>query len=201
MTRDAVAGWLPVTSAPGPDWATFRIPGSDRPVRMQRLHVDPATKASVSVVSFPPGWRREERGHYTCAEEFLVMEGDLSVSGGSFGAGDYVFLPPGNVRESSFTADGCLAVAYFSGRPEWVVGDPADPVDQAAVHLTAPAPGLLRKPGGETPGACEMVDGLDGERYDVDVDLLCPEERTWTHLPAGQGAPRSHGRVLLRRWG
>lgn len=191
---------IQVTSDPGPDWATFQIPGSEGPVRMRRLHVDPATRSSVSVVSFPPGWQRDERGYYSCAEEFLVLEGELSVSGRQYSAGDYAYLPPRDVRAASTTTDGCLVVAYFSGIPEWGIGEPAEPADREAVHLATPGIGWLRTPGSGIAGDAELLAGLDGQTYAVDVDLLCPAQRSWAHLPAGERAPRLDAPVLLRRW-
>ncbi|WP_329519458.1 cupin domain-containing protein [Spirillospora sp. NBC_01491] len=106
-------------------WVPFTIPGSDPAVGMVRLEVDPADGSSTSLVRFPPGWTRPVAGHYACDEEFVVLEGELIVSGTAYRPGDRALIPRGTVRIDSNSRSGALALAWFAGIPRWVEG-PAD---------------------------------------------------------------------------
>jgi len=44
-------------------------------------------------VRFPPGWSRADLGHYAVAEEFVVLEGSLSLNGQTWGASAHVWIP------------------------------------------------------------------------------------------------------------
>ena len=71
-------------------------------------------------------------GHYAAAEEFLVIEGELLMSKVRYRQGDYVVVPPGCLRTDTGTEPGALALARFSGPPEWSQGqsDPAGEVSR-----------------------------------------------------------------------
>lgn len=92
----------------------FVMPGSTAPVRLARL------SRTVSLVRFPPGWTRPERGHYLAGEEFVVLEGELRVSGVTYPAGSSGSLPAGAPRWDSASPTGALALAVFDGPPTWV---------------------------------------------------------------------------------
>ena len=178
-----------VLDAAGLPWTEVTMPSSSSPVQLARLHSDRTTKASVSLVRFPPGWSRPGTGHYTCAEEFVVLEGEISVSGSVSTAGAHTYLPSLTSRTASFAgAEGCLAVAWFSGPPVWRDGvapegpDPAEVGDTVLLESVTEAPGSL------------STDDTAG------FDVLFVEERTWVYVPAGEPFPDLPGRVLVRRW-
>lgn len=202
---------------PGLAWAEVVMPASSAPVRLMRLHADPATGASVSLVSFPPGWVRPGTGHYTCAEEFVAFDGHISVSGETHGPGERTFLPSHASRtDSSVAPDGCLAVAWFSARPAWHDGpaptlsepDAGDPAagEPAAGGSVPPGPGMpdSAPPGPGMPGSVlldavspEPVPAHDGTSA---VDVLYLDARAWAYVPVGETAPALPGRVLVRPW-
>lgn len=172
-------------------WRSQTIPGSSPDVALARLHVDATSKATVSVVRFPPAWSRPGTGHYGCAELFVVLEGILEVSGVSYVEGEYGYLPAGTARTDSRSRGGCLAVAWFSGPPAWSRGEAALPPAEVPGHgpvaelASAGARGRNRAPIGPV---------------DVPTEILWVESGQWCLLPAGGVAPLRSGPVLVRAW-
>lgn len=109
------------------DWRDIEIGGGTPSVRLERLHYDRATKASTSLVEFPAGWTRPDTGWYPCAEELHVISGSITVSGLTYEAGGYGYMPPFYSRIDS-SSDGCLALAWFSGAPGWNLGTAEDQI-------------------------------------------------------------------------
>lgn len=176
------------------NWLEITIPGSDRIAQMHVLHSDPTSGASVSMVRFPAGWSRPEAGHYLPAEEFVVLDGTLHI-GGSYTAGDYVYLPPRTVREPSHTEHGAVVVAWFSGTPSWVVGAPSVP--PAGAKVVSRASGVLRADAAEVAGRYEVDAAASPLRADADV--LDVGAWQWEWVPAGGSAnlvgPGQHTRT------
>jgi hypothetical protein len=180
--------------APGLDWTGVAMPASSAPVRLVRLHADEATGSSVSLVRFPPAWSRPGTGHYTCDEEFMVLEGRISVSGTAYPAGAHAFLSRSATRAASAVdADGCLAVAWFSGPPRWRDGiaDGAPGSGRKAEPALSVLLGSLADLPGRLPGT---EDGAAG----FDVTFL--EAGVWVYVPYGEPFPDLPGRALVSRW-
>ncbi|SEF68970.1 hypothetical protein SAMN04489712_101835 [Thermomonospora echinospora] len=180
--------------APGLDWTDVTMPAASAPVRLVRLHADAATGSSVSLVRFPAGWTRPGTGHYTCAEEFTVLDGRISVSGTARSAGAYAYLPELTTRTDSFVgAGGCLAVAWFSGPPRWKDGvaeeAPGPGAETGRTHSALL--GSLAELSGRLPGIGDGATGLDATFLDA---------RVWAYAPDAASLPDLPGRVLVRRW-
>ena len=176
-------------------WRSMTIPDSNLDVELTRLHLDPRTRANVALVRFPAGWARPGVGHYDCAEQFVVLDGGLEVSGVRFGEGEFGYLPARTVRAASGVAPGgCLAVAWFSGPPRWSVGPPASPPVEEVLH------GRVGHPPGDVGGGACGLDGTPTGPVDSITELLWPELGGWCVLPAGALSPRLPGPVVLRRW-
>ncbi|GII86119.1 hypothetical protein Ssi03_41090 [Sphaerisporangium siamense] len=185
-------------------WSDVSMPGGSGPVRLARLHADPRTRASVSLVHFPPGWTRPGTGHYTCAEEFYVLHGAITVSGARAEAGTYAYMPPRATRTAGAAADdGCLAVAWFSGPPLWQDGPASEPPGHDPVHAAVQGDlGSPRAPRPEVPGGSALLSSvadLPGARTEG-VDLLFVDAWRWAYVAPGEPAPASPGRVLVRSW-
>lgn len=177
-------------------WFDIEIPGSDRSAQMHVLHSDPASGASVSMVRFPPGWSRPEVGHYSPAEEFVVLDGTLTV-GTPFTAGDYVYLPPRTVRQASSTEHGALVVAFFSGQASWVVGPPSEP--PAGDPVVSRSAGVLRADAAEVPGRYDVLTSAPAVRT-VDADVLDVAGWQWEWVPAGASADLVGPGLHARTW-
>ena len=102
------------------------MPGASGPVALARLPRQP-DGAFRAYVRFSPGWSRREAGHYAEAEEFLVLEGALSLNGITWRAGDCACVPAYCVRRDMHSASGCLVFARFDAAPRWIAGVPASP--------------------------------------------------------------------------
>ncbi|MGI5270060.1 cupin domain-containing protein [Nonomuraea sp. CA-218870] len=177
---------------PGLEWREVVMPASSGPVRLVRLHA--AGAASVSLVRFPAGWSRQATGHYPCAEEFVVLDGLISVSGTDFPAGTYAYLPPGTPRTASAAGpDGCLAVAWFSGPPAWQDGLPDGDAPRA---LRLPVTEALRTEDGGT-RAAGYASASDVPAPECEVEVLSLPARTWAYGPAVPDLP---GPLFVRSW-
>lgn len=112
-------------------WRDAPMPGAS-PIRMALL---PKLPDGVfrAFVRFPPGWAREQRGHYEASEEFIVLEGDLALDKRRWKTGGYAWIAPCRLRTHLRSEAGCLVFATFSSTPRWVAGDPPTPAIQADV--------------------------------------------------------------------
>ena len=176
------------------DWQTVTLPGSNLPVRLRRLHADPETKASVSLVRFPAGWRRPVAGYYSAAEEFVVLDGAIEVIA-THGPGEYVYLPPRTVRVNTNSPSGALVVAYFSQAPKWDEGTPANPPSAEPVY--GRPTGVMRESTAEVRGGFRAVDYLPAEPLPTDSDILYLDEQE----EPGSGCPPGPCRAdVAPRW-
>ena len=106
-------------------WREAPMPGAT-PIAMALLP-KLADGAFRAFVRFPPGWAREQRGHYEAAEEFIVLEGDLALDDRRWQAGGYAWIAPWRLRTHLRSEGGCLVFATFASTPRWVAGDPLKP--------------------------------------------------------------------------
>ncbi|MEU8132009.1 hypothetical protein [Streptodolium elevatio] len=106
-------------SGRGPElrWRTFLMPFTDTPVRLARLRRDSVTTATAALVRFPPGWSRTACVAYASDEEFMLLSGELRMSGQVHRPGVRVRVPGGTPRRASSTPRGAVAVAWFTGDP------------------------------------------------------------------------------------
>lgn len=179
------------------DWVEMAIPDSDRPVQLSRLYVDHATLASLSLVAFPRGWRRPDTGSYTVAEEFLVLRGSIEVSGVRHGVGDYTLLPAYTPRTDSQTPVGCLALAAFSGPPNWQAGKPNDRHIEGVVHTAADQ--ALRAPGHAFQGELK-VQSHSPRVSNAVMDLFELRTGMWHLVPPGSTPPSVTTPTVIRWW-
>lgn len=88
-------------------------------------------------VRFPAGWSRPGVGHYAVAEEFLVLEGELGLSGTTWRPHSLVWVPAWQRRHGLQSPSGCLVFAWFGGTPRWLSGEPAQPAGGGPAHRTS----------------------------------------------------------------
>ncbi|NRQ36285.1 hypothetical protein HII36_31285 [Nonomuraea sp. NN258] len=77
----------------------------------------------ASLVRYPVGWSRPERGHCLAGEEFVLLEGELHISGISYRPGHHAWIPAGALRHSCSAPGGALVLAFAAGEPAWVPSD------------------------------------------------------------------------------
>ena len=73
-----------------------------------------------ALVRFPAGWSRPATGHYRVDEDFWILEGELEMSGITYGPEQGALIPAGTPRSQSRSEAGALAVARFDGPAAWV---------------------------------------------------------------------------------
>jgi hypothetical protein len=108
-------------------WREAPMPGA-APVQMALLPKLP-DGGFRAFVRFPPGWSRPDVGHYAVPEEFLVLEGELSLNGKTWQRGELAWIPAWTLRRDLRSASGCLVFAWFGGTPRWT---PSEPTQSAA---------------------------------------------------------------------
>ena len=102
-------------------WQDMPMPDANAPVRLARLSsLQP--DHFWALVAFPPGWERVRSGHYSVDEDFLLLQGDLSINGQRWHAQEHGFVPANTLREQTESIHGCVACARFHGRPQWHTG-------------------------------------------------------------------------------
>lgn len=106
-------------------WREAPMPGAT-PVAMALLP-KLADGGFRAFVRFPKGWSRPDVGHYAVAEEFVVLEGSLSLSGQAWNVGAHAWVPAFARRHHLGSHSGCLVFAWFGGTPRWIPREPTQP--------------------------------------------------------------------------
>lgn len=106
-------------------WREAPMPGA-APVQMALLPKLP-DGGFRAFVRFPEGWSRDDVGHYAVAEEFLVLDGTLSLNGETWSKGAHTWVPAYQRRRDLASATGCLVFAWFGATPRWIPGEPEQP--------------------------------------------------------------------------
>ena len=191
------------------EWRSAPMPGSNGPVELAQL---PALEdgAFRAFVRFPPGWARPDAGHYAMPEEFLVLEGDLTLNGRTWREGGYAWIPARRLRTGSCSTGGCLAFAWFGGTPRWVAGDAATPVRDIDAHLAhwreAPERDLgggmrvreLRTGSQHTTWLVERPEPDLLLKLGVKREVLRIHDRAWSRNQPVEAGPGHTGPLLVR---
>ena len=200
---------MPVVAFDTLEWHSAPMPGSNGAVELARLpQLD--DQAFRAFVRFPAGWARPGAGHYAVPEEFLLLDGDLSLNGITWNTGGYAWIPARRVRGGSSSVGGCLAFAWFGGLPRWVAGEapvPACDIDVSFAHWRD-AP---RREMGKRLSAHELRAGsghstwlADGAmsdippRLDASYETLRLRDRAWSCDEALEATTDDAGASLLR---
>ncbi|MEM7444210.1 MAG: DUF4437 domain-containing protein [Pseudomonadota bacterium] len=100
------------------------LPWQDRPLADLRpgadvriLSEDTESGACSLLVRYPAGWSRETDGYLNADEEFLVLDGDLTVGKCDYSYLGYGHLPAGLPRRKIATKSGAVVLTFFSARP------------------------------------------------------------------------------------
>jgi len=181
-------------------WRETVIGGGRPAVGLVRLHLDPTSNATTSLVRFPPGWTRPITGHYPCAEELLVIDGELVVSGSTYREGDYGYLPPHDPRSGSSASGvlGALVLAWFSGPATWTPGTAREQVTHLGSHSLGPAAHRPTRDGVQ--GRADVVRRLAPRDAPGTVELVSLQSWEWTVVQGEEPFPDLPGPVFRRFW-
>ncbi len=92
-------------------------PGRDD-VEMKILSIDEAGTDSTTILRYPKGWSRTEPEYCTAHEEFLVLDGSITINGQTYITHQYAFFPAGYTRQAASSEEGCVLLTNFADRPE-----------------------------------------------------------------------------------
>lgn len=186
------------------DWADFDIPDSNVPVRIATLRTDPS-RALTLFVRFPEGWERPPAGSYSSAEELVLLEGTLEMSGRTFEAGDWAHIPAGTRRIGSAARADSLSLARFDGPARWS-HDSSLAAGSILITRLESGPASGPSPLGPATLLCAtarvtswlLEAPAPGGTAPFDVELLALESRTWAWVPAGAPFPVLEGLCFCR---
>lgn len=85
-------------------------------VLRKELFSDPDTGMLVRLVRYPAGVINPRHTH-PCGHGMYVLEGTLVTHQGTFGPGNFVWFPEGQVMEHGATADGDVTVVFITNKP------------------------------------------------------------------------------------
>jgi len=116
-------------------WRAAPMPGA-LPVEMALLPKLP-DGGFRAFVRFPKGWSRPDVGHYAVAEEFVVLDGSLVLTGKTWNKGAHVWIPAFERRHGLASPTGCLVFAWFGGTPRWIPGEPTRWAESERPHRSS----------------------------------------------------------------
>jgi hypothetical protein len=171
-----------------PRWRDVPMPGATAPFALTRL----ASAAGAFVVygRFPAGFARDVAGGYTVAEEFIVLDGDLTIGPATYRRGDLTVIPAGYVRPGMSTVDGCTVLAWFDGPAEFHPAGELPDARSDGLTSVCVDPGSRSRglPRGWTLGSL-AAPAASGDEVTADL-------RTWRRLaPGDRAAPTSFVRL------
>lgn len=104
--------WQDVAELYGGDGQEFVVaPGEQVCV----LSEDPVTGATTVLIRLPPGWASDAPELHSCAQEELLLEGDLTLAGVELKPFSYLCFPAGEVHGPLSTRGGCVVLAWMDG--------------------------------------------------------------------------------------
>ncbi len=92
----------------------WSYPGSE--ARIKILSIDEGNGSCSVLVRLPAGWRTTSSA-LKVDEEFLVLEGELTLDGRRMAQDCYAWLPAGTARELAVKDDQTILLAFYSGTP------------------------------------------------------------------------------------
>jgi quercetin dioxygenase-like cupin family protein len=102
---------------------THTIPWEERvteqigkPIFRKELFSDPETGMLVRLVRYPAGVVNPRHTH-PCGHGMYVLEGSLVTHKGTFGPGNFVWFPEGEVMEHGATPAGDVVVVFITNKP------------------------------------------------------------------------------------
>lgn len=110
-------------------WQTGTLGGALTGIETKVLSRDNGSGAASMVLRFPAGWSCAESFHLAAAEEFVVIEGDITVNGVDYSELAYANFPAGHPRNAVSSKSGAVLVSFFDGAPEVVAGESAGAAD------------------------------------------------------------------------
>lgn len=97
-------------------WQVRHIDELDADIAVQPLIEDPGTGTSVMKLKYFAGFTNTWHTH-SCAHGMYVLDGVLKTSSGSYGPGEFVWFPEGQVMEHGATQEHDVTVLFVTNKP------------------------------------------------------------------------------------
>jgi hypothetical protein len=108
----------------------WEVPGLPFGLRIRELNADPESGGRTLIVDIPPGWAFHDAHHNGSDEEFLVLDGGLSVGDQQFKKGSYLYRPAGTAVSGVSCPDGAQLLYWHDGPFDLRLGEPDSPPER-----------------------------------------------------------------------
>ena len=119
--------WIEFVQSQNLPWTSGDLWGIRPGIESKVLSLDLENGASSLLVRYPAGWRLEREGALSADEEFLVLDGALSIGAQRYREKSYAHLPAGYVRGPMASDTGAVVLTFFSARAAWSAVTALDP--------------------------------------------------------------------------
>lgn len=119
-TEDGGRGFVGFIHERALTWRPFEIHGIPSGIEVKLLSRDAWTGAVSMLARYPAGWGREQTGYHMSDEEVFILEGDLKIGQKTLTERCYTYIPAGLAHGPVSTNQGCVALQFFSGEPDFV---------------------------------------------------------------------------------
>jgi hypothetical protein len=109
--------WIEFLQAQNLPWRPDDLWGVRSGVETRVLSLDAETGAASLLVRYPAKWRLQGAGALAVDEEFLVLDGALSIGAQTYRDKAYAHLPAGYERGPMMSEAGAVVLTFFSLRP------------------------------------------------------------------------------------
>ena len=119
--------WIEFIQSQNLPWEVGDLNGTRPDLEMKVLSVDADSGACSLLLRYPVGWSRTELEFLAVDEEFLVLDGVMTLNGHIYEKFSYAHLPKGYRRESMSTNSGAVVLTFMSATPEYKSDETFDP--------------------------------------------------------------------------
>lgn len=109
-------------------------------VECKILSIDEKGTDATTIVRYPAGWSRSKPEHCGAHEEFLVLDGEITINGQRYDRHCYGFFPAGYTRDSASTDKGAVLLTMFYDRPDMKDGPGAGFDPKLLIKFIDPKP-------------------------------------------------------------
>lgn len=134
-------------------WAGIPWNWPGEAVSVKMLSEDDGNGACSAILRYPAGWRHDTPGWLDANEEFLVLEGELSINDEVYARDCYAYLPAGFTREVTASESGAVVLTFFDKAPVFTAGSGS--YDESAL--------VLKRDAFEMKWECEGMDPVYAE--------------------------------------
>lgn len=129
-------------------WAKGIYGSGREDVESKVLSIDDAGTDATTLIRYPAGWSRTAPEHVAVHEEFLVIDGAITIDGRTYDKHCYGFFPAGYTREKAASPKGAVLLTMFYDRPQVKAGKGAGFDEKLLVRFVDPKrmewdPGLV----------------------------------------------------------